>query len=125
MKTLLTLITLATLTSAAFANPGHSGKKKSGKVAVHGEKAELIYEALATTDVETKDLKKFTAEVKTVGNLVCKKLTKKEDTAVVKFNCSLKGKKALRRGPGQRRGDHRRGTNHRRGGQGRGNTNRS
>lgn len=123
MKTLLTLITLVALTTSAFASPAHGGNKRMGKVIVKGAKAELIYKALSTVDVKTKDTPRFTAEIKKVGTLRCAKLTSKEDTTVVKFRCALRGKKTFRRGSrgnGRVRNGSRRHRGPRRGGRGHG-----
>ena len=111
MKKLLTILAVLTLTSMSFASQTvqkHPTKKKMSKTVVKGKKAKAIYYAL-DSDVETKNRKKFSADIKKVGSLRCVKLTKKEDTSVVKFRCALKGKKGKR---GQRRRGHRHAHNH-------------
>lgn len=95
MKKLITLITLLTLSSMAFAEVGkvdHQRGKKGKKTIVKGEKAKTIFEAL-NVEVVTKDRAAFTVDVKKVASLRCVKKIKKSDTAVVKYMCSLKGKK--------------------------------
>ncbi|MFT6071033.1 MAG: hypothetical protein ACJAT2_002733 [Bacteriovoracaceae bacterium] len=117
MKKLFTILAVLTLTSTVFASEDkhprrpNQGKKKSVTV-VKGKRAMAIYNAL-DAEVVTKDRPKFSADVKKVASLRCAKLTKKEDTTVVKYRCALRGKKMTR--------DHgRRGRNGRGGRGGRG-----
>jgi len=113
MKKLLTILAVLTLTSMSFASQTvqkHPAKKKMSKTVVKGKKAKRIYMAL-DSDIETKNRQKFSADIKKVGPLRCVKLTKKEDTSVVKFRCALKGKKGKKGQRRQRRG-HRHAHNH-------------
>ncbi|MBK26781.1 MAG: hypothetical protein CME70_22460 [Halobacteriovorax sp.] len=108
MKKLLTILAVLTLTSTSFAHEGkhpRPGKKKGVVAVVKGKRAMTIYNAL-DADVITKDRPKFSADIKKVAGLRCAKLTKKADTAVVKYRCALRGKKLK---PGRRHG--RRGLN--------------
>lgn len=98
MKKLLTILAVLTLTSTVFAHEGkhprrpNQGKKKPAVTVVMGKKAMAIYNAL-DAEVVTKDRPKFSADIKKVASLRCAKLTKKEDTTVVKYRCALKGKR--------------------------------
>lgn len=100
MKKLLVAVTLLALSSVSVAGTisGNGEGRLSfgtiGKVAVYGEKAEAIYEALET-EVVTSDAQNFTLDTKRVNRLACVKVIKKAETEVVKYRCAMVGKKTI------------------------------